>query len=229
TEKPKENKEAVLTAEKPKEGEEAALTAEEQKKTEELAKNSADQKGEENYPDTRIQEVSENPDNSQEEEFSVIRKNFAENKMSQDPGMEMSRRIPQSDRNSAANGLHNSMDTNTRTPECDPFQDGEITQCRKIQIKDMTNFNRRDWALRNNRFLLYGYYQFGHLLLGRLRDGQYILGVPGMYDQQERFMANMFGFPHFKHSPQVEILQGKGGYWYRLIYPPNFNNGNGFF
>ena len=228
TEKPKENKEAVLTAEKPKEGEEAALTAEEQKKTEELAKNSADQKGEENYPDTRIQEVSENPDNSQEEEFSVIRKNFAENKMSQDPGMEMSRRIPQSDRNSAANGLHNSMDTNTRTPECDPFQDGEITQCRKIQIKDMTNFNRRDWALRNNRFLLYGYYQFGHLLLGRLRDGQYILGVPGMYDQQERFMANMFGFPHFKHSPQVEILQGKGGYWYRLIYPPNFNNGNGF-
>lgn len=115
-----------------------------------------------------------------------------------------------------------SMEELNTAGDFDPFGDGEILQCRRMERRDFSYLNRRDWALRNNRFLLYGFYHFGHLLLGRLKDGQYILGVPGIYDQQERFMANMFGFPHFKYSPQVEIPQGKGGYWYRLIYPPNF-------
>jgi len=39
--------------------------------------------------------------------------------------------------------------------------------------------------LRNNRFLQYGYHNFGHLLLCCTRDGQWMLGVPGAYDQQE--------------------------------------------
>lgn len=106
--------------------------------------------------------------------------------------------------------------------EFDPFGDEEIILCRKIRGGDFTFLNRKDWALRNNRFLLHGFYHFGHLLLGKLKSGQYILGVPGMYDQQERFMANMFGFPHFKYSQDIKVPQGKGGYWYRLIYPPNF-------
>ena len=33
-----------------------------------------------------------------------------------------------------------------------------------------------------------------------INDGQMVLGIPGAYDQQERFMANMFGFPYFKES-----------------------------
>lgn len=109
----------------------------------------------------------------------------------------------------------------------EPFGDGEIVECRKIEPRQFSMLNRRDWALRNNRFLIYGYYHFGHLLVGRIRGRkQYILGVPGMYDQQERFMANMFGFPNFKASHLVELPNGKGGYWYRLINPPNFNKGN---
>ena len=78
--------------------------------------------------------------------------------------------------------------------------------------------------LRNNRFLQYGYYNFGHLLLCRNTCGQWILGVPGGYDQQERFMANMFGFSSFKESPNIRIPKGKGGYWYRLIDAPNLNS-----
>lgn len=105
---------------------------------------------------------------------------------------------------------------------CELFDDGEIVGCWKIQPKDFSHFNRRDWALRNNRFLLYGYYNFGHVLLGQKADGTYILGVPGGYDQQERFMANMFGFPCFKESRSIRLQRGKGGYWYRSINPPDF-------
>ena len=103
-----------------------------------------------------------------------------------------------------------------------PFSDGEIIQCRKIHPRDLVHFPRCDCALRGNRFLMYGYYNFGHLLLGRKKSGHYILGVPGGYDQQERFMASMFGFPYFKESKEIELPRVKGGYWFRLINPPNF-------
>ena len=68
---------------------------------------------------------------------------------------------------------------------------------------------------------MYGYQNFGHLLLCRNPRGQYILGVPGSYSQQERFMANMFGFPYFKESSYIEIPKMRGGYWYRLIDAPD--------
>lgn len=102
-----------------------------------------------------------------------------------------------------------------------PFPDGEIINCRKIHPRDLAHFSRRDCSLRNNRFLMYGYYNFGHLLIGTTASGQCILGVPGGYDQQERFMANMFGFPYFKECRQIELPRGKGGYWYRSINAPN--------
>ena len=54
-----------------------------------------------------------------------------------------------------------------------------------------------------------------------------VLGIPGAYDQQERFMANMFGFPYFKESGYIQIPEGKGGYWYRLIDSADPDNRNG--
>ena len=107
---------------------------------------------------------------------------------------------------------------------CDAFNDGELTDCRKITPEELCFLGRRACMLRTNRFLQYGYYNFGHLLLCRNTCGQWILGVPGGYDQQERFMANMFGFSYFKESPNIRIPKGKGGYWYRLIDAPNLNS-----
>ena len=103
-----------------------------------------------------------------------------------------------------------------------PFADGEIYDCRKIHPNDFRFFLPRDCGLRNNRFLQYGFQNFGHLLLGRNRAGRCVLGVPGGYDQQERFMANMFGFSYFKESGQIRLPRSRGGYWYRLINPPKF-------
>ena len=103
------------------------------------------------------------------------------------------------------------------------FEDGEIFDCRKIQLRDLCRLRSRECGLRNNRFLQYGFYNFGYLLLGRNRSGHYILGVPGAYDQQEQFMANMFGFPYFKESRRIQVPKDRGGYWYRLINPPEFH------
>ena len=109
------------------------------------------------------------------------------------------------------------------------FADGEIYDCRKIQLRDLAVLYPRDCSLRNNRFVQHGQYHFGHLLLGRNRLGQYILGVPGGYDQQERFMANMFGFPYFRESRQIRLPRARGGYWYRLINSPKVYERDGAF
>ena len=99
----------------------------------------------------------------------------------------------------------------------DPFNDGYFTDCRKIRPSDCSTLCRKNGCFCNNRFVMYGYQNFGHLLLCRNHRGQYILGVPGSYSQQERFMANMFGFPYFRESPKIHIPGGKGGYWYCFI------------
>lgn len=104
-----------------------------------------------------------------------------------------------------------------------PFSDGELITAWKIHINDLKYFPRQYNALRSNRFIQYGHYNFGHLLLGQRNDGQYILGVPGAYNQQERFMANMFGFPYFKESPYIELPRARGGYWYMLVNAPDLN------
>lgn len=104
-----------------------------------------------------------------------------------------------------------------------PFDDGEFLRSWKIRPDDLRYFPMRNRGLHNNRFLQHGYYNFGHILLAHKPGGQFILGVPGGYDQQERFMANMFGFPWFKASREIELPRNKGGYWYRLIDAPNLN------
>ncbi len=109
-----------------------------------------------------------------------------------------------------------------------PFEDGDFFNCRKIKPGDLPCFSRKNCPLRQNRFLLYGYYNFGHLLLCTKESGQQILGVPGIYDQQERFMANMFGFPFFRKSREIQVPGRQGGYWYRLINSPDFHYGDGF-
>lgn len=109
-----------------------------------------------------------------------------------------------------------------------PFEDGDFFNCRKIKPGDLSCFSGKNCPLRQNRFLLYGYYNFGHLLLCTKENGQQILGVPGIYDQQERFMANMFGFPFFRKSREIQVPGRQGGYWYRLINSPDFHQGDEF-
>lgn len=109
-----------------------------------------------------------------------------------------------------------------------PFTDGVLQDCRKISLEDLRFLDPRDQGMRSNRFVQHGYQMFGHLLLAKSgRNSQYILGVPGMYQQQEKFMADMFGFHNFKYARRSGSRPACFGYWYRLIYPPKLGGRDG--
>jgi hypothetical protein len=109
-----------------------------------------------------------------------------------------------------------------RYPRIYPFEDNEILLCVKIEPKDIGLLPKDLWTLSNNSFLVHGYYCYHHLIFAKLKDrygSRFILGVPGIYHNRERFMARMFGFECFKTIRKRELRQGDFGYWYM---PVNF-------
>lgn len=102
-------------------------------------------------------------------------------------------------------------------PRIYPFEDNEITRCVKIEPKDIGALPSDAWILSNNSFLLHGYYCYHHLIFAEISDSygcRYILGIPGIYHNRERFMARMFGFECFKSIRKRQLKQGDFGYWY---------------
>lgn len=102
-------------------------------------------------------------------------------------------------------------------PKMYPFEDNEIAWCARIEPKDIGMLPMDLWGLGNNSFLLHGYYSYRHLIFARVNDknGQnYILGVPGIYHNREKFMAKMFGFENFKCAKRKPQRTGEFGYWY---------------
>ena len=93
--------------------------------------------------------------------------------------------------------------------------------CEILSIKpqDIGLLPREIWVYGNNSFLLHGYYNYRYLILARIGDEtkgrtRYILGVPGNYYSNEKYMASMFGFPHFVLSKKQPSQDGRFGYWY---------------
>ena len=95
--------------------------------------------------------------------------------------------------------------------------------CEILSIKpqDIGLLPREIWVYGNNSFLLHGYYNYRHLILARLNNPQgqprYLLGVPGHYFSNEKYMASMFGFPHFVLARKQPEEDGRFGYWYTDI------------
>ena len=95
--------------------------------------------------------------------------------------------------------------------------------CEVLTIKpqDIGLLPRDVWVYGNNSFLLHGYYNYRYLILARLGspDGRprFLLGVPGNYYSNEKYMASMFGFPEFVLSKKQPTEDGRFGYWYTDI------------
>lgn len=89
----------------------------------------------------------------------------------------------------------------------------------KIAPKDFVIFTEKYQELVHNSFLLHGYYNYKHLILGRReKDGEavYYLGVPGTFHEREKTVAVMFGFEAFdgKREPAEN---GDFGYYLRRV------------
>lgn len=105
-------------------------------------------------------------------------------------------------------------------PRMCPFEDPAITQCVRMEPSDLEYLPREAWVLGSNSFLLHGYYTYGHLILARMRGmGQecVILGVPGLNQNRERFLARLFGFEQFKPVARPGAGEGEFGYWYMVL------------
>lgn len=102
-------------------------------------------------------------------------------------------------------------------PKIIAFEDDPGLECLKIDLKDLENLPKENWGLANNSFLLHGYYNFRYLILGKVKENEYMLGVPGMFHNNERFLAAMFGFEYFKAVKEYKPLTGHFGYWYRRV------------
>lgn len=90
-----------------------------------------------------------------------------------------------------------------------------------IRPQDIGILPREIWHYGNNSFLLHGYYNYRHLILARMNNPQgsyrYLLGVPGHYFSNEKYLASMFGFPHFVLARKQPDQDGRFGYWYTEI------------
>ena len=90
-----------------------------------------------------------------------------------------------------------------------------------IKPQDIGLLPRETWVYGNNSFLLHGYYNHRYLVLARLNTPKgkprFLIGVPGHYYNNEKYMASMFGFPNFVLSKMQPAGDGRFGYWYTDI------------
>lgn len=104
------------------------------------------------------------------------------------------------------------------SPKIQPFDYEGNSETLTIRPQDIGKLPRENWVYGNNSFLLHGYYNFRYLILVRLENPKgtvrYLLGIPGHYYSNEKYMATMFGFPNFVLSKKQPPNDGRFGYWY---------------
>ncbi len=107
----------------------------------------------------------------------------------------------------------------------------ELFECVRIHPRDIGKLDVGNWKLGVNSFLTHGFYTYQYLMLGKMQfsDGKKhpVLGVPGIYSNREKYMANMFGFEQFVPVKKNGVKTGEFGYW---IIPLNegYTKGNDY-
>lgn len=105
-------------------------------------------------------------------------------------------------------------------PVLTPFESETEILCIRMELKDIRLLPKRYWYLGNNSFLLHGFFNYRYLILGAMEvDGEkrWFLGIPGVFQSQEKVMAAIFGFPEYRSEKRAEQKTGQFGYWYRLL------------
>lgn len=104
-------------------------------------------------------------------------------------------------------------------PVMTPFEEKDIL-CVRLELKDLRLLPRSYWYLGNNSFLLHGFFNYRYLILGVIeqeKEKRWFVGVPGIYQSQERVMASIFGFTEYRSEKTALQKTGQFGYWYRFL------------
>ena len=92
-----------------------------------------------------------------------------------------------------------------------------ILEMARIHPQDIGKLEISNWHYGSNSFLVHGYYEHQYIVLGRIRrrdnEVDNVLGVPGVYTNQEKYMATQFGFKEFIPVEVSNMKTGTFGYW----------------
>lgn len=92
------------------------------------------------------------------------------------------------------------------------------TVMKKIQLSDLEKMPEMFRIVSTNSFLLHGYKNYGYIVIGKqLKEDEelYYIGVPGVFQREEKVMAAIFGFSEFLYTEK------DFGYWCHFIKGEN--------
>ena len=102
-------------------------------------------------------------------------------------------------------------------PKIQPF--GDVREYLSIAPCDFVILSEHYQEMVQNSFLLHGYYNYGHLILTKIKEGiddNYYLGVPGVYYEREKQAALLFGFEGFEGDGDA-VQDGSFGYYMKRV------------
>lgn len=169
----------------------------------------------ESFQESTQEVQTETPQESSQESFqeaqTEARRKDSQNQKQSQP--DSSKEFPKED---PAESLWNRL--RAAYPKVTAFECADGCEILVIKPQDIGLLPRENWVYGNNSFLLHGYYNYRYLILARLgkpgERGRYILGVPGHYGNNEKYMAAMFGFDRFVRSTRQPPRDSRFGYWY---------------
>ena len=102
-------------------------------------------------------------------------------------------------------------------PHIKPY--GDDREYLSVRPADFLIFQEESYRKVNNSFLMHGYYNYGHLILARIRrqaEYAYYVGAPGSFFEREKQVAIMFGFESFECEKEPAQAGDFGYYMMRV-------------
>ena len=164
----------------------------------------------------------ENPEEQLEEKSEEEEKREAERESEEEEKWEPERRAEEEELSTDSEDLLMKMwiDTEKMAKPVDNIFNKAFRQGYKISLEHLKKFSPEAARMAENQFLLKGYNRYQHLLAGKVMYAgreRYCIGVPGIYENRERYMAEIYQFPVFLSLTENRIKTGGFGYWLHLL------------
>ena len=176
--------------------------------------------------DLREDTADTNADKTEEQELAVT---ATENIRKEDKQEEDKQEEDKQEREEQQRKLQIRTGGEDRGPPIDQEWEQIRSSCHKVEdcreLGEVYRVNKGNFAvlpesmkhILQNSFLVHGLMNYGYLLLFRVDEKarQFGVGVPGVYYEKEKLVAEMFGFPQFWCDGRSD--NGKFGYYLRIV------------
>ena len=176
--------------------------------------------------DLREDAADTNADKTEEQELAVT---ATENKRKEDKQEEDKQEEDKQEREEQQRKLQIRTGGEDRGHQIDQEWEQIRSSCHKVEdcreLGEVYRVNKGNFAvlpesmkhILQNSFLVHGLMNYGYLLLFRVDEKarQFGVGVPGVYYEKEKLVAEMFGFPQFWCDGRSD--NGKFGYYLRIV------------